>query len=108
MTDQIPFTTGSLRDWPLFRELVDEHLSNIVSVKNLDDEFRDEVKKNVRGLFEALNEQIAVSSRTHKKLQPWFSKLVSAALLEGIRTAFALAVLRRQVKALGGEPFRLS
>jgi hypothetical protein len=49
MSEQIPFTTGALKDWPVIEEIVDQALAQALQGASGED-FRQEVLDNVRAV----------------------------------------------------------
>ena len=118
MSEQIPFTTGALKDWPVIEEIVDQVLQGAA-----EEDFRQEVLDNVRGAYAAANGSttltlslppLPVSPTTTAEIErrlhhdvhaivAWFHGRLSAALGERITAAVEIVQLRRRLRALGED-----
>ena len=118
MSEQIPFTTGALKDWPVIEAIVDQALQGAVG-----EDFRQEVLDNVRGAYAAANGSMTltlslpplpvspattaeIERRLHHDVHAivaWFHGRLSAALGERITAAVEIVQLRRRLRALGED-----
>ena len=122
MSEQIPLTTGALKDWPVIEEIVDQALAQALQGASGED-FRQEVLDNVRGAYAAANGSMTltlslpllpvsptttaeIERRLHHDVNAivaWFHGRLSAALGERITAAVEIVQLRRRLRALGED-----
>jgi hypothetical protein len=122
MSEQIPFTTGALKDWPVIEEIVDQALAQALQGASGED-VRQEVLDNVRGAYAAANGSMTltlslpplpVSPTTTAEIErrlrhdvnaivAWFHGRLAAALGERITAAVEIVQLRRRLRELGED-----
>ncbi len=118
MSDEIPFTTGPLRDWPFVEESFDRQMRE----QGKDDAFREEVLKGVQRFYAKINMSgsltwlfpadtpAAVATDLDAQLREqgrlltdFLNELAQNAVRECLIRELEIERLNRLVESLGGE-----